>query len=132
MDEFPLCNVHFLCWSVYMELFSRSKPMMAEPELLGLEQFDELILEVQDADAAVRASELAISEYLSIHPNAHAVHVNQNRFIFRLDAITADLELTRLEQVRDEAKERFWRLLRKYADLREKLNPPEVHIHGIK
>ena len=115
-----------------MELFSRSKPMMAEPELLGLEQFDELILEVQDADAAVRASELAISEYLSIHPNAHAVHVNQNRFIFRLDAITADLELTRLEQVRDEAKERFWRLLRKYADLREKLNPPEVHIHGIK
>jgi hypothetical protein len=95
------------------------------------EQLEGLDREIQDSDAAVRNAEVAISDYLALHPNMHAMQqVASGGWVFRLNAMTADLHLTSLETTRDVARERFYSALRKRAELKGKLNPEEVHIAG--
>jgi hypothetical protein len=103
-----------------------SKPAIAEepPELSAAEKLEAARREIVDADAAVRAADVALSTYLQIHPNAHRIQRIGNNNFYRLNAMDADLALTQLERVRDEAKERFARALDAHASLKE---TTEVH-----
>jgi hypothetical protein len=95
------------------------------------ERYERLVAEIKDADAATIAAEKAISEYCQTHANAHAMQLNRNGFVVRLNAMTADPALSILEAERDEAKKRFARVQDEFASLKEKINP-EVHYIGGK
>ena len=96
------------------------------------ERFERLGVEIKEADAAVRAAEKAIDEYLAVHPNAHAVHVVRGGLAVRLNAMDADPALSALEASRDEAKLQFVHAQQEFADLKKLLYPEKVYIGGIK
>src|ERR1700730_4830807 len=86
--------------------------------------------EIIDSDGTVRNAEKAISEYLLIHPNSHAAFRRGNRFTVRLDAMTADPQLTALERQRDEAQLRFAHALEKHAELKSRFHEEARYVGG--
>ena len=107
-----------------MRFFNRPSIVEAPPEPSAAEKFEAARREIVDADAAVRAADVALSKYLQVHPNAHRIQRIGNKSYYRLNAMVADLSLTQLERVRDEAKERFQRALEVHANLKDS---QEVH-----
>jgi hypothetical protein len=118
-----------------MDIFSRPKPSPADAQPSSEDQdprrFAELKREIEDADGAVAAAKRVITEYCERHPNAHAVQINSRGLIVRLNAMTADPQLTALEHKLDVAKERFAMVLSEYADLEKKLHPEVHYVGGI-
>src|SRR5258708_37709793 len=93
-------------------------------------RLEQLGLEVQDADAAVRAACVAISEYLATHENMHRIQAGPNGIVVHLGAMDADPTLTALEDREREARKRFAHALEEYGELKKKLHPEEVHVGG--
>jgi hypothetical protein len=118
-----------------MDIFFRSKPSLADAQPSSEDQerqrFAELKREIEDADGAVAAAKRIITEYCQRHPNPHAVQIDRSGFIVRLNAMTADPQLTALEHKLDVAKERFAMVLSEYADLEKKLHPEVHYVGGI-
>src|SRR5712671_383383 len=118
-----------------MNIFSRAKPFLADTQPSSEDQdpqrIAELKREIEDADGAVAAAKRVITEYCERHPNAHAVQINSRGLIVRLNAMTADPQLTALEHKLDVAKARFAMVLSEYADLEKKLHPEVHYVGGI-
>jgi len=95
------------------------------------QRYEQLDAEIKESDTCVRNAELAISEYLSVHPNAYRMQSAPQGWVVRLNAITADLQLTALETKRDAAKERFARALSEYAEVEKNLNLGVHYVGGI-
>ena len=84
-----------------MRFFNRPSIVEAPPEPSAAEKLEAARREIVDADAAVRAADVALSTYLQKYPNSHAVQRNRNGIIVRLGAMQSDLALTNLERRRD-------------------------------
>jgi hypothetical protein len=96
----------------------------------GQARLEQSGLEVQDADGAVRAAGVAISEYLATHENMHRIQAGPNGVTVHLGAMDADPALTALENREREARKQFAHALEKYGKLKKKLQPEEVHVGG--
>ena len=113
-----------------LTFWTKRKEVASKPcEMSTQERLEASCFAIEDADAGIRNAELAISEYLSTHANAHAIHGTSHGWVVRLDAMHADLVLTGLERIRDEARERFARALDTYAKLKKR---EDQYVSGIK